>query len=107
MARDPYQSIAPCRLSRSSEQVPSAVGPDLLHPALLRARVKVALTPLLVFGSPVSQTLPSKVQETCGCLVPTVIRIEDNMKMTVVPRENEEAIPIQVEKLLAHTVGLQ
>ena len=28
----------------SGEQVPSAVGPDLLHPALLRARVKVALT---------------------------------------------------------------
>ena len=34
----------PLWLSRSSEQVPSAVGPDLLHPALLRARVKVALT---------------------------------------------------------------
>ena len=24
---------------------------------------------LLVFGSPISQTLPRKVQETCGCLV--------------------------------------
>ena len=44
MAWDPYQSIAPCWLSRSSEQVPSAVGPNLLHPALLRARVKVAPT---------------------------------------------------------------
>ena len=45
MARDPYRSIAPCQLSGSGEQVPSAVGPDLLHPVLLRARVKVALTP--------------------------------------------------------------
>ena len=44
MAWDPYRSIAPCWLSRSGEQTPSAVGPGLLHPALLRARVKVALT---------------------------------------------------------------
>ena len=49
---------------------------------------------LLVFGSPVSQTLPSKVQETCGCPVPTVISIEDDVEMSVVPRENEEAIPV-------------
>ena len=34
----------PLLVSGSGEQVPSAVGPDLLHPALLRARVKVALT---------------------------------------------------------------
>ena len=62
---------------------------------------------LLVFGSLVSQTLPSKVQETCGCLIPTVVRIKDDMEMTVVPRENEEAIPIQVERPPAYAVGLQ
>ena len=63
--------------------------------------------PLLVFGSPVSQTLPSEVQETCGCPVPAVVRIEDDMEMTVVPRENKEAIPIQVERPPAYTVDLQ
>ena len=34
--------------------------------------------------SPASQTLPSKVQETCGCLVPAVVRIKDDVEMTVV-----------------------
>ena len=63
--------------------------------------------PLLVFGSPVSQTLPSEVWETCGCPVPTVVMIKDNMEMTVVPRENKEAIPVQVERLPAYAVGLQ
>ena len=63
--------------------------------------------PLLVFGSPASQTLPSRVQGTCWCPIPAVVRIEDNVEMTVVLRENEEAIPIQVERLLAYTVGLQ
>ena len=62
---------------------------------------------LLVFGSPISQPLPSKVQETCGCPVPTVITIEDNVEMSVVPRENEEVIPVQVERQPAYTVGLQ
>ena len=184
MAWDPYRSIAPCRLSRSSEQVPSAVGPNLLHPALLRARVKVALTemkieeqterivsleeevttlhwrractcgevkgkgtavtsgsgereehseleyaeegegsssgasyhippvvpeeePLLVFGSPISQSLPTEVQEMCGCPVPAAVRIEDDVEMTFAPRENEEAIPVQVERPPTYTVGLQ
>ena len=63
--------------------------------------------PLLVFGSPVSQTLPSKVQETCGCPVPAVITVKDNMEMTVVLRENEEAIPVQVGRPPAYAVGLQ
>ena len=62
---------------------------------------------LLVFGSPVSQSLPSEVQETCGCPVPTVITIEDDVEMPVVPRENEEAIPVQVERPPAYAVGLQ
>ena len=62
---------------------------------------------LLVFRSPISQNLPSKVQETCGCLVPAVIMIKDDVEMTVVPRENEEVIPVQVERPPAYAVGLQ
>ena len=62
---------------------------------------------LLVFGSLISQTLPSEVQETCGCPVPAVIMIEDDVEMAVVLRENKEAIPVQVERLPAYTVGLQ
>ena len=62
---------------------------------------------LLVFGSPISQTLSSEVQETCGCPVPAIITIEDNVEMVVVPRENEEAIPVQVERPPTYTVGLQ
>ena len=62
---------------------------------------------LLVFRSPISQPLPSEVQETCGCPVPTVITIEDDVEMTVVPRENEEVIPVQVERPPTYAVGLQ
>ena len=62
---------------------------------------------LLVFRSPISQTLPSEVQGTCGCAVPTVITIEDDVEMSIVPRENEEAIPIQVERPPAYAMGLQ
>ena len=62
---------------------------------------------LLVFGSPISQSLPSEVQETCGCSVPAAIMIEDNVVMSMVLRENKEAIPVQVERLPAYTVGLQ
>ena len=62
---------------------------------------------LLVFRSPISQTLPSKVQETCGCPVPTVITIEDDVEMSVVLRENKEAIPVLVERPPAYAVGLQ
>ena len=53
---------------------------------------------LLVFGSLVPHTLPSKVWETCGCPVPAVVTIQDDVEMTMVPRENEEAIPVQVER---------
>ena len=49
---------------------------------------------LLVSGSLASQTLPNEVQETCGCLIPAVVRIKDDVEMTVVPRENKEAIPV-------------
>ena len=62
---------------------------------------------LLEFRSPISQTLPSKVQETCGCPVPAVITIEDDVEMAGVPRENEEAIPVQMERPPAYAVGLQ
>ena len=60
-----------------------------------------------MFGSPISQSLPSEVQETCGCPVPAVITIEDNVEMAVVLRENEEAIPVQVERPPTYAVGLQ
>ena len=33
--------------------------------------------------------------------------IKDDVEMTVIPRENEEAIPVQVERPPAYTVGLQ
>ena len=62
---------------------------------------------LLVFRSPISQTLPSEVQETCGCPVPAVITIEDDVEMAVVLQENNEAIPVQVEKPPTYTVDLQ
>ena len=62
---------------------------------------------LLVFGSPISQTLPSEVQETCGCPIPAVITIEDDAEMSVVLREDKEPISVQVERLPAYTVGLQ
>ena len=60
-----------------------------------------------MFRYPVSQTLPSEVQETCGYPVPTVITIKDDVEMSMVPRENEEAIPVQVERPPAYAVGLQ
>ena len=60
-----------------------------------------------MFGSPISWTLPSEVQETCGCPVPTIITIEDDVEITVVLRENEEVIPIQVERPPTYAVGLQ
>ena len=62
---------------------------------------------LSVFGSPVSQSLPSEVQETCGCPVPAIIMIKDDVEMSMVPRENEEAIPVQVERPPTYAVGLQ
>ena len=52
---------------------------------------------LLVFGSPVSQSLPAEVSETCGCPVPSVIRIEDDIEMAAIPQENAEPLPARVE----------
>ena len=62
---------------------------------------------LLVFRSPISQTLPSEFQETCGCPVPGVITIKDDVEISMVLRENKEAIPVQVERLPTYAVGLQ
>ena len=61
---------------------------------------------LLIFGSPVSQTLPTDVSETCGCPIPSVIRIEDDVKMVVIPQENVEPLPVCVEPS-RHNVGTQ
>ena len=52
---------------------------------------------LLIFGSPVSQSLPTEVSETCGCPIPSVIRIEDDIEMVAVPQENAEPLPVCVE----------
>ena len=62
---------------------------------------------LLVFGSPVSQSLPTEVSETCGCPVPSVIRIEDDVEMVAVPRENEEPLPVCMEEPPRYNVGSQ
>ena len=62
---------------------------------------------LLVFGSPVSQTLPAEVRETCGCPIPSVIRIEDDVEMVAVPQENEEPLPVRVEEPPRYNVGSQ
>ena len=51
---------------------------------------------LLVFGSPVSQSLPSDVGKTCSCPIPLVIRIKDDVKMVVILQENEEPLPLCV-----------
>ena len=61
---------------------------------------------LLVFGSPVSQTLPAEVSETCGCPIPSVIRIEDDVEMVAVPQENAEPLPVRVEPP-RYDVGIQ
>ena len=52
---------------------------------------------LLVFGSPVSHTLPMDVSETCGCPIPLVIQIEDDVKMVAIPQENVEPLPVCIE----------
>ena len=54
-------------------------------------------TPLLVFGEVLpgdSQSLPTEVRETCGCPVPAVIRIEDDVEMVAASRENNTPIPV-------------
>ena len=48
---------------------------------------------LLVIGSPVAQS-PDVPKASCACPVPEIIRIADDMEMTVAPSENEEAILI-------------
>ena len=48
---------------------------------------------LLVIGSPVSQS-PDVPEALCACPVPAIIRIEDDVEMTTMPSENEEAIPV-------------
>ena len=53
--------------------------------------------PLLVFGEVLpgdTQSLPVEVQETCGCPVPAIIRIEDNVEMVAASRENNTPIPV-------------
>ena len=63
--------------------------------------------PLLVFGEVLpgdTQSLPVEVQETCGCPVPTIIRIEDDVEMVATPRENNTPIPVQVDELPSFSV---
>ena len=53
--------------------------------------------PLLFFGKVLprdSQSLPIEVQEMCGCPVPAVIRVEDDVEMVVAPTENHTPIPV-------------
>jgi hypothetical protein len=63
--------------------------------------------PLRIIGSPVSQSLPVDVVETCGCPIPSVIRIEDDVEMVAIPQENEEPLPVRVEELPRYNVGSQ
>ena len=53
--------------------------------------------PLLVFGEVLpgdTQSLPVEVQETCGCPIPAIIRIEDDVEMVAALRENNTPIPV-------------
>ena len=68
---------------------------------------RVKEEPLQIIGLPISQHLPEDVQTTCGCPVPNVFRIEDNVKLVTVPQENERLIPICVEELLRYNMGVQ
>ena len=64
-------------------------------------------TPLLVFGEVLpgdSQALPVDVQETCGCPVPDVVRIKDDVKMVTALRENNTPIPVRVDELPSFSV---
>ena len=66
--------------------------------------------PLLVFGEVLpgdTQSLPVEVQETCGCPVPTIVRIEDDVEMVAAPRENNTPIPVQVDELSSLPVRTQ
>ena len=57
---------------------------------------------LLVIGSSISQS-PDVPKALCACPVPDVIRLKDDVEMTTVPSENEEAIPVP----LRYSVGSQ
>ena len=67
-------------------------------------------TPLLVFGEVLpgdSQALPVDIQETCGCPVPDIVRIEDDVEMVTALRENNTPIPIWVDELPSFSVRTQ
>ena len=66
--------------------------------------------PLLVFGEVLpgeTQSLPVEVQETCGCPIPAVIRIEDDVEMVAALRENNTPIPVRVDELPLSSVRTQ
>ena len=82
------------------------VGSDLSYHSPIVAQE----TPLLVFSEVLpgdSQTLPADVQETCGCPVPSLVRIEDDIKMVAAPQENNTPIPVRVDELPMFVVGGQ
>ena len=82
------------------------VSSDLSYQSLIVAQE----APLLVFGEVLpgdSQTLLTEVQETCGCPVPAIIRIKDDVEMVAVPRENNTPIPVWVDEFPMFTVGGQ
>ena len=61
---------------------------------------------LLVFRSPVPHTLPTDVSEVCGCPIPSVIQIEDDVELVTVPQENAKPLPVCVEPP-RYDVGIQ
>ena len=66
--------------------------------------------PLLVFGEVLpgdSQAMPADVRETCGCPVPSTVRIEDDVEMVAAPQENNTPIPVWVDELPMFAVGGQ
>ena len=66
--------------------------------------------PLLVFGEVLpgdSQALPTEVQETCGYLVPAIVRIKDDVEMIAALRENNTPIPVWVDEFPMFAVGGQ
>ena len=60
---------------------------------------------LLVFGSPAVEGTPILLSTSCGCLA-LAVRIKDDVKMIVVPRENTMPILVQVEGLPRYDVGV-
>ena len=66
-----------------------------------------SLSPASQSLSPASQSLSTEVRETCGCPVPSVIRIEDDVEMVAIPQENEEPVPVCVAEPPRYNVGAQ